>query len=419
MAKELFFVESIFTLHESNAFVVCLQHTENKEQFLVRSFTQEQMRMHDHQGTIKEGWYVYYDTETQGPFGYGNLSLHARERFREYYELRDILTDRNVEPDSEMALLPQSYSRRGTDVVSYHVNVGHGNCTLVLIEDGCCYQLWMVDCSITDKTDHNRNYQTNLESAFKAILKRLGKREDEQLHIDRFFLTHIHHDHYNGIDYLVNNHYIDSRTICYMNLYYQMASPSFNNMLKALRNANVRFMEPVSANSSNIIRFLHPECRIYRSAPSVKKTAGAKKNYRIVSSPVNNSSAVIQFHLGGRAMVFPGDLERSGFNHMSGAATCSPFLADSDYYIISHHGSINGHPTKPCKNPKGPMPTPLACVTSSTKKVFLMGRNGAYSGIYSPTIVSYWSGLPNVLEYTEQAAHFLELEWGSGKVTNC
>ena len=118
-------------------------------------------------------------------------------------------------------------------------------------------------------------------------------------------------------------------------------------------------------------------------------------------------------------MVFPGDLECSGFNHMSGAATCSPFLADSDYYIISHHGSINGHPTKPCKNPKGPMPTPLACVTSSTKKVFLMGRNGAYSGIYSPTIVSYWSGLPNVLEYTEQAAHFLELEWGSGKVTNC
>ena len=417
MAKELFFVESIYTPLEGDASMVCLQPVENKEHFLVQSFGQEQMRMHDHRGTIKEGWYVYYDTETQEPFGYGNLSPYARDRFREYYELRDILADRNVDPDSEMAFLPQSYSGSGVDVVSYQVNVGHGNCTIVLIEESCCYQIWMVDCSITDKTDHNRNYQTHLESAFQAILKRLGKREGEKLHIDRFFLTHIHHDHYNGIDYLVNNHYIDSRTICYVNLYYQMASPTFNNTLRALKNANVRFMEPVSANSSNVIRFLHPECRIYRSVPSIKKTAGAVKNYRIVSRSVNNSSAVIRFMLGGRAMVFPGDLERSGFNRMSKAATCSPFLTDTDYYIISHHGSINGHPTMPCKHPRKPMRTPLDCIKSSTQKAFLMGRNGAYTGIYSPTVVNYWSGLPNVLEYTEHAPHYLELEWGSGKVS--
>jgi hypothetical protein len=417
MAKELFFVESIYILQDGNMSVVCLQPTENKEQFIVQQFGQEQMRMHDHQGTIKEGWYVYYDNETQEPFGYGNLSQYARERFREYYELRDVLINRYISPDNEIALIPQGFSSNNVNVVSYHVNVGHGNCSIVLVEAGFCYQIWMVDCSTTDKTDHNRNYQANIESAFKAILKRLGRREDEQLHIDRFFLTHIHHDHYNGIDYLVNNHYIDNRTICYLNLYYQMASSTFNNALMALKNANARFVEPVSANSTNAIRFLHPECRIYRSVPTVKKTAGAIKNYRTVSSPVNNSSVVVRFELGGKAMVFPGDLEQSGFNHMSCSATCSPYLAKSDYYIVSHHGSVNGHPTMSCKNPRRPKPTPLDCVSNLTKKAFIMGRDGAYPGIYSPMVVGYWSGMPNVLEYTEHAPHYLEFDWGSGKVT--
>lgn len=417
MAKELYFVESIYAPLDGNVSEICLQSIENKEQIFVRAFNQEQMRMHDHQGTIKEGWYVYYDDETKEPFGYGNLSKHARERFREYYKLRDTLTDRYINPDNEIALVPQGFAGNSANVFSYHVNVGHGNCSIVLVEAGCSYQLWMVDCSITDKTDHNRNYQANLESAFKAILKCLGKRDDEQLHIDRFFLTHIHHDHYNGIDYLVNNHYIDSRTICYLNLYYQMASPTFNKALTALKNANVRFVEPVSTNSTNTIRFLHPECRIYRSAPTVKKTVSAANNYRIVSSPVNNSSAVVRFELGGKAMVFPGDLEKSGFNHMSGAATCVPYLVMSDYYIVSHHGSINGHPTMPCKNPRRPKPTPLDCVTGLSKKAFIMGRDGAYPGIYSLSVKGYWSSLPNVLEYTEHAPYYLELEWGSGKVT--
>lgn len=418
MAKELYFVESIYVPSEGNVSMVCLQPVENKERFVVRSFSQEQLRMHGHQGIIREGWYVYFNTETQEPFGYGNLSQYARKRFREYYELRDALTNRYINPDNETALVPQGFANNSASVFSYHVNVGHGNCSIILVEAGCCYQLWMVDCSITDKTDHNRNYQENLESAFKAVLKRLGKREDDQLHIDRFFLTHIHHDHYNGIDYLVNNHYIDNRTICYVNLYYQMASPTFNNTLKALKNANVKFVEPVSANSTRAIRFLHPECRIYRSKPTVKNVAGALGKFRTVSSPVNNSSAVVRFELGGRAMVFPGDLEQSGFNHMSGAATCSPYLANSDYYIVSHHGSINGHPTMPCKNPLRPMPTPLDCVSNLTKKVFIMGRDGAYQGIYSPMVVGYWSGMSNVLEYTESAPRFLELNWESGKVRN-
>lgn len=417
MARELFFVESIYTHQEGDTFVVCLQQLGGNEQFIVRPFSQEQLKMHDHQGTIREGWYVYYDAENPEPFGYGNFSQYARERFREYYALRDTLTNRYIDPESEMAMVPYWLTAPRVDVISYHVNVGHGNCSIVLIEAGCCYQLWMVDCSITDKTDHCRNYQYNLDAAFRTISKRLGKQEDEHLHINRFFLTHNHHDHYNGIDYLVKNHYIDDRTICYVNLYYQMASVTFNNVLIALKNSKVKFVEPISSNSVDAIRFLHPECRIYRSQPTVKNAMSAARKYRIVGTPVNNSSAAVRFELGGHTMVFPGDLELGGFMHMSGVATCSPHLVHSDYYIISHHGSINGHPTIQCKNPQRPKPSPIDCITQRMKRVFLMGRDGAYPGIYSPTVVNYLSRYPNTLEYTERAPHYLELDWGSGKVS--
>ena len=416
MAKELFFVDSIYTPTEGEFSVVCLQPSENTNSFLIRSFEQEQLRMYNHKGMIKEGWYVYFDTKSQGLFGYGNLSPFARDRFREYYRLRDELTERYIDAESEMAMVPRCFADPNTNVVSYHVNVGHGNCSIVLIESGGCSQIWMVDCSLFDRTDHWHNYQSNLNEAFRAISKRLGKRENEQIHIDRFFLTHVHHDHYNGIDYLVNHHYIDDRTICYINLFYQMASPTYINTLMELKNANVKFVEPVSANSSRFIRFLHPECRIYRSNPSAKNAA---KDNHIVDRP-NNSSAVIRFALGNKVMVFPGDLEREGFKHMSKKTICRLFLTKTNYYVVSHHGSRNGHPTMPCMNPSRPWPTPLDCVSHNhLSKSILMGRDGAYPGIYSPEVTSYWNGIAGGLVCTEEALHYVELDWESGKVTYC
>lgn len=416
MPKDLFFVESIYTPIEREYSIVCLQSSENMNLSYVRSFEQEQLRMHNHQGTIKEGWYVYFDTKAQGLFGYGNLSPFARDRFREYYKLRDELAERYIDAESEIAMVPRCFADHNTNVVSYHVNVGHGNCSIVLVESGSSCQIWMVDCSLPDKTDNWHNYQSNLNEAFQAISKRLGKRKDEQIHIDRFFLTHVHHDHYNGIDYLVDHHYIDDRTICYINLFYQMASPTYINTLTKLKNANVKFVEPVTNNNGDAIRFLHPDCRVYRSKPSAKNAIG---NNLIVGKP-NNSSVVIRFELGGIVMVFPGDLEREGFEHMSSKASCSPYLANTDYYVISHHGSINGHPTIPCMNPTRPWPTPLECVShNSLSKAILMGRDGSYSGIYHPKVTSYWKGIAGGLIYTEKATHYVELDWASGKVMYC
>lgn len=416
MPKDLFFVESIFTPIEGNDSVVTLLSTENEEMVIRRSFSPEQLKMHNHPGSIREGWYVYYNEGNKTPFGYGNLNAYARQQFRNYYELRESLSTRTISIENEEAIIPKAFldENKPAKVISYHVNVGHGNCSFILIESGTLYQLWLVDCSIVDKTDRWKSYKVSIDECLKAVKQRLGLKEQQRLHIDRLFLTHAHHDHYSGVEYLAINHFIDNGTICYLNIYYQMATKAYNRMLTALKNTGVRIVEPISGNSVNGIQFLHPEYRIYRSKATIKGFAGS---YRIVGTPINNSSIVTMFKFGGRSMVFTGDLEQKGFEKMSRAGTCSRYLFDGDYYVVSHHGSINGHPAMTCQNPSQPVPTPLICATHNTLRAILMGRDGAYSGIYSPVVLAHWSGAPNLLIRTENAKHFVELKWDTNFVS--
>ena len=71
----------------------------------------------------------------------------------------------------------------------------------------------------------------------------------------------------------------------------------------------------------------------------------------------------------------------------------------------------------PCMSPAISRSFPLICITNLLSKAILMGRDKAFHGIYSSKVVSYWSGLPGVLEYVERSSNFLELDWGSGNVT--
>ena len=190
-------------------------------------------------------------------------------------------------------------------------------------------------------------------------------------------------------------------------------SDSWQEMEAKFKNVGVKIVEPISGNSNDGIRFLHPECRLYRSRATVKGFTG---NHRIVGTPINNSSVVIMLAFGGRSMVFTGDLEQKGFAKMSGAGTCSSYLFDANYYIVSHHGSINGHPTMACGSQKWHGATPLTCSTNGTLRAILMGRDGAYSGIYSTVVTGYWCSVPNRLVKTETAQHYMELEWGTNIV---
>ena len=426
MPKNLYFVDSIYIPIQENGFsTVTLLPTGNQEAGMgeapltLQNVSNQAMGMYNHVGQIREGWYVYYGTKDGVvQFGYGNQNSYARERFREFNTLRGLATANYISVGDERAVLPASFEREdGVKVTSYHINVGHGNCSVILIESGAFYQIWMVDCSVVDKTEKWKSYVDNLDDCLKEIRIRLEKTENEKLKIDRFFLTHLHHDHYNGLEYLIDHKYIDCGTLCYVNLYYHMASPSYLRILRKLLNAKVKFIEPVAMNSNNTVRFLHPECRIYRSKATMVDVPEKK---RIVGKPVNDSSAVVFLKLGGKTMVFSGDLEQNGFKAMSGEGTCSPYLFASDFYVISHHGSINGHPDMDCCKKKRPIPNIMDCVTKRKNKVLLMGRSGAYSGIYSVQVENYWNGLGNLV-YTEKdatgkAVKFVELNWKNGTV---
>lgn len=53
------------------------------------------------------------------------------------------------------------------------------------------------------------------------------------------------------------------------------------------------------------------------------------------------------FHNVDYAMLFPGDLKGDGFELMSRTQRCTPNLFTPQYYCVSHHGSLNGHPDVP------------------------------------------------------------------------
>lgn len=62
-------------------------------------------------------------------------------------------------------------------------------------------------------------------------------------------------------------------------------------------------------------------------------------------------------------------------------------MYDASFYMISHHGSITGHPAFACKYVS--RLSPLDCAANKLEKAILMGRDGAYPGIYSKFVVNH------------------------------
>lgn len=276
---------------------------------------------------------------------------------------------------------------------SYHVNVGHGNLSLLVIEHNHKISIWMVDGSNFDARIR-RNYTTEIKNCLDHIIRKFGLSRTP--HIDVLMITHAHYDHYSGITAFIRNGLIDSHTLVYLNLNIKTNSHNFNNLLTAIIDNKMVIIPPFVQNSSQNINILYPDQKTYSN-----------------SLKLNNTSSVycIQFDET-PYFVFPGDLESSGWDLMDNNHCC-PYMKSPKYYAISHHGSKNGHIRHKCKFRH--IESIADCLNQQTKTV-LMGRNKAFDGIYSDCVLKdfkgrlYYSEKDNCNNYSE----FLEIDLLSG-----
>lgn len=210
-------------------------------------------------------------------------------------------------------------------------------------------------------------------------------------HISKLLITHLHFDHYNAIEFLVTDNYINSETEVWMNIYYPCESRKFSLTLRSLINENVRFIIPTKDKSNDYINIFYPQINFDDTHYPPKKK-------------VNNSSVVYQIILNGKSILFTGDLETEGWDKIS---DCAPYLKETNYYCISHHGSLNGHIRSGCKYMNIDEMTLADC--NNSKIQILMGRNHAYKGIYNPRVLNDFESV----EKTEDAKHYIMIDWSS------
>ena len=392
--KNLYFIETIQTYRKAEGkeiSSILFEHVDAQGE-LVTFSPREYEKLPTLEGTdreLHEGQYVYYDTESrQFTPAYNDPLARTRQRKNFYY--RNRLYGKQTPVDAEQ--LGEILA-----VHSYHINVGHGNCSILLVQYRRMlrneYQIWMVDCGAIDYGIGN--LYPNIDACFADIAKRMND-NIANLKISRFFLTHWHYDHISGIPFLFTNLHITKQTKFYMNLYYAHSSKCANEVLRTLDSMGVACYEPVIGLSVNPwLSILYPECRIRKQQYNDVVPNRVEKK-------MNNSSVVYAFQFGDKQMIYPGDLEQDGWNVFKTQPNSMTAMSVADYYCVSHHGSDNGH----------------LVVPHHFQKVVLMGRDGAYNGIYSPAVMQYWNPVLSLSEWDAngQASKAVVLDWNNGGV---
>ena len=375
----------------------------SSERYRMLEIPKRQMKLDTGTG-LYEGMFVYLEEENGIlRFTSGRGDDIAKEQIRENSRLRHQLFRGNTYLDD----IADNFDYVHAQVKSYHVNVGSGNCTFVLFIDRDSYRLWMVDCGMID-VKNRRNYSVNIDIVIGQIARDINC-DVSNVHIHRFLLTHWHADHYNGMIYMLQRGWLDSQTIFVMNLYYSCPTPCVNQILYQLDRMNVRCYEPQVSLRLNNCSILHPNLRIGRWNNARLNMIGVRE--------VNNSSVVYSINGVGKSMIFTGDLERKGFDRMTKAHTCFPCLNYSTYYCVSHHASLTGHINIPCLS--HPTSTILDCVYNKLEYAIVMGRDGAYNGIYNSQVITDFG---NRIIYSEKdnnrnITKGFSLEWINANIT--
>lgn len=360
---------------------------------------------------IADNNFVYYSANNQVPFENGNKDLRALDLINRSSRLRKLLRDRAMNSPIELSRADRFNNDEQTKITSYHINVGHGNCTVILIERGTFYSLWMVDCGTTYyvKGPHFQN----IDDCFAEIAKKFGV-EKSQLHIGLFMLTHLHGDHYNGLEMLFRQGYCNSHTQFFINLDYAVASPVYVRILDKINNEGCLVNTPIRNIGPNrelmyVPSVIFPDKRVFKNNPSF----GHRNCY--VESNANNASVVYFVVGGGRSMMFPGDMEKKELDLITSSEKCKTFLCKTNYYCVSHHASITSHLDCNCLASAHPFPTCLICCKVHLDRAVVMGRDGAFNGIYNQTVINDFG---QAIVYSEKdnngnPAKCLILDWAS------
>ncbi|MEG1312393.1 MAG: hypothetical protein RR942_17920 [Romboutsia sp.] len=353
---------------------------------------------------IKEGSFVYLENKCNhtaiGTYIPANKDIRAKTQILNNNNYRGKLIKKYTKPEKYDSNLT-------SDVYSYHINVGHGNCSIIVFKENDEYKIWMIDCSEFDFRN-KVNYRKNIQSCFKFIKSQLNI---DFIKIDKLFVTHPHYDHFNGINNLIDQEIIDRNTEIWINLNYSWPETKYNLLLEKLTKLNLNLIEPISSNSTEQIEILYPNKTILRTKP---KNINVHSTYDIVpANKVNNSSVVFKFNLGEKSMVFPGDLEEKGWDKVN---TCSTYLKGTTYYCISHHGSITGHRRSTCPHNNQISNIEFCC--SKVPVNILMGREGAYTGIFSDEVLQCFK---NRVYRTDKHSskndpEFIQINWQSESV---
>ncbi|WP_252315536.1 MBL fold metallo-hydrolase [Sinobaca sp. H24] len=289
-------------------------------------------------------------------------------------------------------------------------------------------KIWCVDCSIRDfltKTLYNKNIDTLFEyikNTFKIKLIR----------IEKFFLTHSHYDHFNGFIYLLKN-YAATKAEFWFNPYYSFASIEYNKLLKVLnektKQHEIKIINSYPYNNTANVTILNKNALILKNKP--------KKNQKSIEYPINNgylalgeekwiiekkindSSIVYRFAFGEKSILFPGDIEKSGWKNIN---NCHPYLNHSTYYCLSHHGSMNGHLRNKC--PVNLNITNVTTCAQNAQILFIQGRDGAFKGIIDQKVLDDFGYPVRLIHRTDKNPHeedkeviFFEINWQTNKVT--
>lgn len=345
-----------------------------------------------------EGHFVFIQKENDNiKFLNANSSVIAKRHIYINNRVRGSLIKKNL-----IDKLPDIGS--ANKVTSYHINVGHGNCSFIVSEKGSDIEVIVIDCANYDLRKR-QSYQQNIDKCICLIKK---KYRINKFKINYAIITHCHYDHYSGFCNLINNGYIDGSTIFFLNTFYGMASPSYSNLLIRIIQSNAKVIEPIASNSSNSIVIRHPVSRTVKSARSRYLAPNV-----IVEPYPNNSSVVSQICISQKSFLFPGDAETDAWNRI---INCAPHLNSCDYLAISHHGSINGHNRSCC--PAGCFnnnPTIANCYYR--RPPILMGRTGAFRGIPSPQVINDFGRVVySEHDYNNKPTSCVELDWSTNSL---